>query len=208
MSNVRALYIAGLVFLLIALSSTVYAQSSVLQAAKPIKIAVASNLLSTMKKIVVAYEVASGRKVIVSGGSTGKHYSQIVHGAPFDLFFAADELRPRLLEEQGLGVKGSRFTYATGKLVIWSSAITPSHEMGVNISDDSIKRLFTDRTSRTVALANPKLAPYGRAANEVMERLFSSEKPPKPFNNLRWVKGENISQTYQFVASNTVDIGF
>jgi len=108
-----------------------------------VTVAVASNFLSTMKQLVDIYQKDTGRVVRLSSGSTGKHYAQILHGAPFDLFFAADELRPKLLEDKDIGVKGSRFTYAEGSLVIWSPEIPTSNSpAGTSLSREVLKNLL------------------------------------------------------------------
>ena len=174
-----------------------------------ITVAVASNFLTTMKQLVYAYQKDTGRIVLLSGGSTGKHYAQILHGAPFDMFFAADAIRPKLLEEKHIGVKGSRFTYAEGSLVIWSPEIPKSKTPDTTLLDQkALAALLASRRVKTLAMANPKLAPYGRAAQDVInvlspEGLVSSEN-----RKIRVIRGENISQTFQFVMSGTVDLAF
>lgn len=159
-----------------------------------IHVAVASNFSSTMKSIVERFEKNSEHRVILSFGSTGKHYAQIKNGAPFDAFFAADARRPQLLEQQELAVRGSRFTYALGKLVLWSPE--PGYV-------DSVGQVLKQAQFRYLAIANPKLAPYGLAAQEVLQALGLWNE-----FSLRLVRGENIGQTYQFVKTGNAQLGF
>lgn len=166
----------------------------VFASAEVIHIAVASNFREPAGEIAVRYEQLSGQQLILSFGSTGKHYAQIKHGAPFHVFFAADARHPRLLEEEGLAITDSRFTYARGRLVLWS----PQN----GFIDSQGKVLETGQFTR-LAIANPKLAPYGRAAQEVLQAkgLWNAMQP-------RMVRGENIGQTYQFVKSGNAELGF
>jgi len=174
-----------------------------------ITVAVASNFLSTMKQLVYAYQKDTGRVVLLSGGSTGKHYAQILHGAPFDMFFAADAIRPKLLEEKHIGVKGSRFTYAEGSLVIWSPEIPKSKTPDTTLLDQkALAELLTSRRVKTLAMANPKLAPYGRAAQDVINSLSPEGIASSGHRKIRVIRGENISQTFQFVMSGTADLAF
>ena len=162
--------------------------------AAQIKVAVASNFKSTMSLLVEQYEAISGHDVVLISGSTGKHYAQIKNGAPYDVFFAADEQSPKLLEQQGLATPGSRFTYALGKLVLWSKL--PCHI-------DQYGKVLEQGDFTYLAIANPKLAPYGKAAKQVLEvrDLWQS------ISN-RLVRGENIAQAYQFVESGNAQLGF
>lgn len=161
--------------------------------AHTIRVAVASNFVFTFNKIAKDFEKKTGHKIKASSGSTGKHFAQIVNGAPFDLFFAADLKRPELLEKRGHIVGKSRFTYAQGKLVLWSS--TPNLK---NIND-----LLLESKLRFVAIANPKLAPYGGAAKQFLKSQALWEK----FKG-KIVFGENIGQTYNFVCSGNARFGF
>ena len=158
------------------------------------RIAVATNFINVTKQIVPTFEKTTGHKVKVSYGSTGKLYAQIQNGAPFDVFLAADAERPKLLEENGGAVPGSRFTYAVGKLVLWSTEKGYVDQFGRILSTGDFKRL---------AIANPKTAPYGAAAQEVMEALGVWEHVQP-----RLVMGESIAQTFQFVATGNVPLGF
>lgn len=162
--------------------------------ADEIRVAVASNFAGAMKAIVAAFEAGAEHEVTLSFGSTGKHYAQIVNGAPFDAFFAADVSRPELLEEEGVALPGSRFTYAIGKLVLWS----PRADYV-----DADGKIIEQGDFRYLAIANPKLAPYGRAAVEVLRARALWEGLDK-----RIVRGENIGQTFQFVQTGNAELGF
>jgi molybdate transport system substrate-binding protein len=157
-------------------------------------LAVASNFADAMRKLAAEYEATSGHQVVLSFGSTGKLYAQIVNGAPFDAFFAADVERPRLLEEAGLGLAGSRFTYAIGRVVLWSPEPGLVDDQGRVLRDDAFRHL---------ALANPELAPYGVAARAVLQQMGVWEAVQG-----RLVMGQNIAQTYQFVDSGNAELGF
>lgn len=162
--------------------------------AAEIKVAVASNFSRTMTVISQQFEKSSGHKVKLIVGSTGKHYSQIHHGAPFDLFFAADSERPQRLEKEGLAIPGSRFTYAIGKVVLWSPDKDLIDSQGKVLEQDSIRYL---------AIANPKLAPYGIAARQILQQRGLWQR-----YRGRLVRGENIAQAYQFVKSGNAALGF
>ncbi len=159
-----------------------------------IRVAVASNFSDTIKHISKNFEANTGHKVTLVFGSTGKHYTQIKNGAPFEAFFAADMKRPQLLENEGLALSGSRFTYARGKLVLWSPKADFVEEGG---------KVLDENDFRYLALANPKLAPYGKAAQQVLQQreLWDSLRG-------RIVRGENISQTFQFVKTGNAELGF
>jgi len=159
-----------------------------------IRVAVAANFAPTLAEIADAFEAKTGHQVILASGSTGKHFAQIINGAPFDAFFAADVERPRLLDEAGVGIPGSRYTYALGRLVLWSP------EPG--FVDDAGAILFGDGYAR-LAIANPRLAPYGSAAKMVLEELGLWE-----ILQDRLVRGENINQAFQFVHSGNAQLGF
>ncbi len=159
-----------------------------------VRVAVASNFSAPMERIVSLFQQESGHVVKVSFGSSGKFYSQIREGAPFDVFLAADEKHPKLLEKEGLAVEGSRFVYALGKLVLWSSQ--PGYV------DDNGAVLFKDGYGK-LAVADPKLAPYGLAARETLAELGLWNVVQS-----KLVTGENIAQTYQFVATGNTELGF
>ena len=156
--------------------------------------AAASNFSEAIRAIVKRFEKHSTHKVTLSFGSTGKQYAQIKNGAPFHAFFAADEKRPRLLDEQGVTLPASRFTYATGKLLLWSPSKTLVDANGKVLKAGTFKHL---------AIANPKLAPYGKAAMEVLQATGL-------WTNLqgRIVRGENIGQAFQFIKTGNAELGF
>jgi len=157
-------------------------------------IAVAANFTNATRDIVRLFEKTSGHRVKVSFGSTGKLYAQIENGAPFDAFLAADAARPTKAENASLAVRGHRFTYAEGKLALWSATPGRFDNGGSYIKSGGFKRL---------AIANPKTAPYGLAARQVMERLgiWKSLQP-------KVVRGDSIAQTFQFVVTGNAQVGF
>jgi molybdate transport system substrate-binding protein len=130
----------------------------------------------------------------VSFSSSGKHYTQILRGAPFEMFLSADQDKPQRLEQQGLVVPGYRTTYAVGRLVLWSKDPRLIHNSAEVLATQNYQHL---------AIANPELAPYGRAATEVLQALNLLE-----FTRPRWVVGKSISQTYQFVMSQNAELGW
>jgi len=172
--------------LLIATATPVYAEE--------LLVAVASNFQRTLQELAAAFEQDSGHKISISGGSTGRHFAQIISGAPFDIFLAADEARPRLLDQQGHVAAAGRFDYATGRLALWSK---------LQSLPENIPAWLAGPEVTTVAIANPRLAPYGAAASQVLEQLGLSEKLRGKI-----VMGENIGQSYQFVASGNATAGF
>ena len=162
--------------------------------AEEIRAAVASNFAHAAEAIARRFEEISEHRVVLVFGSTGKHYAQILNGAPFDAFFAADERHPRLLESEGLTVPGSRFTYAKGRLVLWSLRAGYVDAEG---------RVLERGDFRHLAIANPRLAPYGGAAQEVLQARGLWERLQH-----RLVRGENLGQTHQFVRSGNAELGF
>ena len=163
--------------------------------ASELRIAVASNFLLPLKELSREFKESTGNKVVVISGSTGKLYAQIKQGAPFDILLAADSIRPELLEKEGIGVPGSRFTYAVGRLVLWSK------DSKLPLKNDL--QVLNHKNFRYLAIANPKTAPYGKAAEQVLRKKGFWEKIQN-----RLVRGENISQTFQFVMTGNADIGF
>lgn len=159
-----------------------------------INLAVAANFTGAINKLVPDFEEQSGHKVNLSLGSTGKLYAQIINGAPFDVFLAADIKRPELLEQKGLAVSGTRFTYATGILVLW---------VPTNRTSRTVEDIVAGEGFKMVAITNPKLAPYGEAATSYLRKrgLWNIYQH-------RMVVGNNISQTYQFVESGGASAGF
>jgi molybdate transport system substrate-binding protein len=162
--------------------------------AADVRVAVAANFAEPMKKIAVGFEQASGDKVLASFGATGKFYAQIKNGAPFDVLLAADVETPTKLEQEGGAVIGTRFTYAIGKLVLWSAKDAIVDDKGEVLQRGGFDHL---------ALANPALAPYGAAATATLKALNIYDKLQSKF-----VQGENIAQTYQFVATGNALLGF
>ena len=162
--------------------------------AETINVAVAANFTNTMKALAEPFEASTGHELALSFGSSGKFYAQINNGAPFDVFLSADQQKPEALECEGRIVPGSRFTYALGALVLWSSRPELVDERGIVLGRGHFRKL---------ALANPRLAPYGVAATEVLSNLELLEAT-RP----KWVQGENIGQTYQFVRSGNAELGF
>lgn len=158
------------------------------------RVAVASNFVAPMQALADAFSKKTGHQVVVASGATGKLYAQIKNGAPFDALFAADEKAPAALETEGLAVQGSRFTYAIGKLALYSSK--PNYV-------DSAGKVLQAGKFQHLAVANPKLAPYGAAAMAVLGKLgLTTAITPK------LVEGENIAQTLQFVVSGNAELGF
>lgn len=180
-----------LLSILLCLLSTAYLPAVL---ADEIKVAVASNFSRTLSVLSQQFEKQTGHRVKLLVGSTGKHYAQIVHGAPFDAYFAADSLRPALLEQAGLGQTQTRFTYAIGKLVLWSPVAHYVDPQGNILQNGSFQYL---------AIANPRLAPYGKAAMQVLQQRHLWTRYRK-----RLVRGENIGQTYQFIKSGNAQLGF
>lgn len=162
--------------------------------ADEIRVAVASNFRQALAATSVVFEQQSGHQVILIAGSTGKHYAQIVNGAPFDVFFAADAERPRRLEAERRIVPGSRFTYAVGKLLLWSASEDRVDADGSVLRTGSFQHL---------AIANPAVAPYGTAARQVLQSLGLWDSLSS-----KLVRGENIGQTFQFVVSGNAELGF
>ena len=161
--------------------------------AAEVSVAVASNFTAPMRKIAQAFEQETGHRAVLSSGSTGGLHVQIRNGAPFQVLVAADASTPLKIESEGLGVEGSRFTYAIGTLVLWSAQ--PGFVDGTG---DVLRRGKFER----IAIANPKLAPYGVAALETLSRLGVLQRVQP-----RLVRGENISQAYQFVATGNAELG-
>lgn len=163
-----------------------------LASADKVFVAVASNFAAPMQRLISLYASRASDEVTLSAGSTGALYAQIRNGAPFDIFLAADAAHPQQLEAAGDAVPGSRYTYALGRLVLWSARKT-------RVDAETLRA----RDVKHLALANPQLAPYGAAARQVLERLnlLDALKP-------RLVYGENIGQTYRFVAGGGAELGF
>jgi molybdate transport system substrate-binding protein len=162
--------------------------------AEDVQVAVAANFTAPMQAIAAAFEQDTGHKARLAFGSSGKFYAQIRNGAPFQVLLSADDETPARLEREGMAVPGTRFTYAIGRLALWSAQAGAVDARGEVLKQGGYKH---------VAIANPKLAPYGAAAVEVMQRLGVIEAV-RP----KLVQGENIAQTHQFVASGNAELGF
>ena len=162
--------------------------------AAEVTVAVAANFTAPMKVIAQDFENETGHRAVLAFGATGQLYAQIKNGAPFQILLAADDKIPAKLEKEGLGVAGTRITYATGKLVLWSKKAGLVDNQGEILKSGKFKK---------IAIANPKLAPYGAAAMEVIEKMgLEATITPKI------VQGANISQVFQFVSSENATLGF
>lgn len=157
-----------------------------------VRVAVAANFLATLQAIEPVYAEQSGDRLIISSASSGKHYAQIIHGAPYDVFLAADQHHLDRLAQTGKVVPDSRFVYARGRLVLWSAAARPVNRG--SLSDAAVQR---------IAVANPRTAPYGSAAREALQSLglWASLQH-------KLVRGESVGQAFQFVASANAELGF
>jgi molybdate transport system substrate-binding protein len=162
--------------------------------ADEVQVAVAANFTAPLQQIAPAFEKATGHKLVASFGSTGKFYAQIRNGAPFEVLLAADDETPAKLVKEGSAIAGSTVTYAIGRLALWSArpAIVDDH-------GEVLKKGGFDH----LALTNPKLAPYGAAAVEVMKALGVFD-PLQP----KFITGENLLQTYQYISSGNALLGF
>jgi len=167
--------------------------ASVAQGAE-VSVAVAANFTAPMQKIAAVFEQDTGHKATLSFGATGKFYAQIANGAPFGILLAADDSTPEKIAKEGLGDGATRFTYAIGQLVLWSK------QAGYVDADGKV---LAKSDWKHIAIANPKLAPYGLAAMQTLDKLgLTAQVQP------RVVQGENIAQAYQFVASGNAPLGF
>lgn len=162
--------------------------------ADTVSVAVAANFTAPMQKIAAEFAKDTGHKAELSFGATGKFYAQISQGAPFGILLSADDTIPARLAREGKAVADSRFTYAVGKLVLWSRQEGYVDAQGAVLKTGQFQH---------VAIANPKLAPYGLAAQQTLARLGLLEQI-RP----RFVQGENIGQTYQFAATGNAELGF
>jgi molybdate transport system substrate-binding protein len=176
--------VAGLVVL--GLSTSLHAAE--------VQVAVAANFTAPMQKIAADFEKDTGHKAQLAFGATGKFYAQIKNGAPFEVLLAADDETPAKLEKEGAAISGSRFTYAIGQLALWSAKPGYVDDKGAVLKKGAFEHL---------AIANPKLAPYGAAAVESLGKLglLGSIEP-------KFVQGENIAQTFQFISTGNAELGF
>ncbi|MBU6502477.1 MAG: molybdate ABC transporter substrate-binding protein [Burkholderiales bacterium] len=183
-----ALRLPGVLCALLALALSTAVRAGTVQ------VAVAANFTEPMKTIAADFEKDTGNTVQLSFGSTGKFYAQIKNGAPFDVFLSADEATPARLEKEGSAVAGSAFTYATGRLVLWSA-----RPGVVDAQGDVLKK----SDFKNIAIASPKLAPYGAAAVQTLTHLglLATVQP-------KLVTGESIGQTFSFVSTGNAELGF
>ena len=181
------------------LASTVLASVLVTLAMPPaqadeVQVAVAANFSAPIQAIAAAFEKDTGHKLVAAYGATGQFYAQIKNGAPFEVFLAADDSTPQKLEREGDTVPGSRFTYAIGTLALWSAKAGYVDGKGQVLTSNSYQHL---------SIGNPKTAPYGLAATQVLDKLGITDKV-----KAKLVEGQNITQAYQFVSSGNAELGF
>ncbi len=162
--------------------------------ADEVQVAVAANFTAPIQAIAKDFEADTGHKLVSAFGATGQFYSQIKNGAPFEVFLSADDSTPAKLESEGETVKGSRFTYAVGTLALWSAKTGYVDSNGQVLKDNQYQHL---------AIANPKAAPYGLAATQVLEKLKLTEA-----TKAKLVEGQNITQAFQFVSTGNAELGF
>ncbi|MCW1938806.1 molybdate ABC transporter substrate-binding protein [Pseudomonas sp. MDMC_285] len=162
--------------------------------ADEVKVAVAANFTAPMQALAPAFEQTTGHKLVASFGATGQFYAQIKHGAPFDVFLSADNSTPAKLESEGDTLPGSRFTYAIGSLVLWSADASYLDGSDAALKAGQFKHL---------SIANPKAAPYGLAATQVLDKLGLSDTVKS-----KLVEGQNITQAHQFVSTGNAELGF
>jgi molybdate transport system substrate-binding protein len=159
-----------------------------------VQVAVAANFAGPMEKLAAQFQKDTGHKAVVASGATGKFYAQIRNGAPFEILLSADDETPARLEAEGQVVAKSRFTYAVGRLVLWSAKANYVDAAGAVLKTGDFTHL---------AIANPKTAPYGAAAVAVIDKLgLTARLQP------RLVQGENIAQAFQFASTGNAELGF
>jgi molybdate transport system substrate-binding protein len=182
---ILAAALAGALSLIVGASSAMAAET---------KVAVAANFTEPAKEIAAKFESATGHKVVLSFGSSGQFYTQIANGAPYEVFLSADSERPTKAEADGLAVAGTRFTYATGRLVLFSKTPGLIDARGAVLKKGGFEKL---------AIADPKAAPYGQAAVETLTKLklYDALKP-------KIVTGSSITQAYQYVQTGAAELGF
>ena len=162
--------------------------------ADEVQVAVAANFTAPIQAIAADFEKDTGHRLVASYGATGQFYTQIKNGAPFEVFLAADDSTPAKLEKEGDTVAGTRFTYAVGTLALWSAKEGYVDDQGAVLKANQYQHL---------SIANPKAAPYGLAATEVLDKLKLTEA-----TQAKIVEGQNISQAYQFVSTGNAELGF
>jgi molybdate transport system substrate-binding protein len=179
-------YFCALILCLLGVGSTAHAAD--------VQVAVAANFTAPMQALAAGFEKATRHKVVAAFGATGQFYAQIRNGAPFDVFLAADDTTPDKLDREGLTVAGSRFTYATGALALWSAR--PGY---VDARGDVLK---ANRFAH-LSIANPRTAPYGLAATQVLSKLGLTQAMAGKI-----VEGQSIAQAHQFVSTGNAELGF
>ncbi|MEB0109061.1 MULTISPECIES: molybdate ABC transporter substrate-binding protein [unclassified Pseudomonas] len=162
--------------------------------ADEVQVAVAANFTAPIQAIAADFEKDTGHKLVASYGATGQFYTQIKNGAPFDVFLSADDTTAQKLENEGDTVKGSRFTYAVGTLALWSAKDGYVDAKGEVLKENQFRHL---------SIANPKAAPYGLAATQVLAKQGLTEQVKD-----KLVEGQNITQAYQFVSTGNAELGF
>lgn len=162
--------------------------------ADEVQVAVAANFTAPIQAIAKGFEKDTGHKLVAAFGATGQFYAQIKNGAPFEVFLAADDSTPAKLEQENQIVAGSRFTYAVGTLALWSAKPGYVDAKGEVLKANAFKHL---------AIANPKAAPYGLAATQVLDKLKLTDA-----TRTKIVEGQNITQAYQFVSTGNAELGF
>lgn len=162
--------------------------------AAEVQVAVAANFTAPIQAIAADFEKDTGHKLVAAYGATGQFYTQIKNGAPFEVFLSADDNTPQKLESEGDIVKGSRFTYAIGTLALWSAKDGYVDAKGQVLKGNQYQHL---------SIANPKAAPYGLAATQVLAKLGLTEQVKGKI-----VEGQNITQAYQFVSTGNAELGF
>ncbi|MBH3429155.1 molybdate ABC transporter substrate-binding protein [Pseudomonas alkylphenolica] len=162
--------------------------------ADEVQVAVAANFTAPIQAIAKDFEKDTGHKLVAAYGATGQFYAQIKNGAPFEVFLAADDSTPAKLESEGDTVKGSRFTYAVGTLALWSAKPGYVDDKGEVLKKNEFKHL---------SIANPKAAPYGLAATQVLDKLKLNDATKGKI-----VEGQNITQAFQFVSTGNAELGF
>jgi molybdate transport system substrate-binding protein len=182
----RDLFAAALAFSTVTLAAPA--------AAADTQVAAAANFTEPAKEIAAAFAKATGHNAVLSFGSSGAFYTQMAHGAPFEVFLSADADRPKKAEQDGLAVPGSRFTYAIGRLVLYSKQPGLVDDKGA---------ILKGGTFQKISIADPTAAPYGVAAVQTMQKLgvYATLTP-------KIVKGSSITQAYQFVATGAAEVGF
>ncbi|WP_100656966.1 molybdate ABC transporter substrate-binding protein [Alteromonas flava] len=165
--------------------------------AQPLRVAVATNFHPFAEQLAHTFTQQTGQPITIAAGASGALYAQILHGAPYDLFLSADSIRPQKLEQQGMTVAGSRYTYLVGQLAIWST-----NDLPVDTSPLALKKWFTN--GEPLVVANPKLAPYGIAAMQVLQHVGIDVA----VTSVPLVTANNVMQAMQFIASGNATRGF